>query len=631
VGKPKIQLRHVLRLLSVCVFAIVLFAISVSFLTRSKRQVKVPEIDRALEERKIDKKERIEIRGMKRDEESFEVLTDRHYIGEDNLYHLEGNVKISLFKRSEGEDVILMGEEVIHTEDRSHFRLRGKAVVQFKDLTVASSVLEYDTKENVFRSDETVRFISGSVSGSARGCDYFFEEKKIELHGSVNLEIRPNLETPVALEIAADYFEYYVGKGLGKAQGEVDLKHGKSSASAGLMEFRLSASREQIKTLFLKEKAKISLVDEFEKIEPNSGQAALALHGDTCLLEAGEILIKGFVDSPRVQRLEAIGNCAFRFQSEKGSFTQIEGGKIVFDLTKKGTLKDLIVESRAKITEDNREEESLRTIDGQRVLIQGDKDVLTVEGADDTKARVRSESSEIEAQEIRVFLDSNDMEADRDTKVIIYPEETSGETSSFFSGENPIFITATEMRYSEEQKRFQFLGGARIWQTRETIKGHEMSFSVGTGAFQSTGSVESVLPYKPKGKEEDKNMRIESDTMEYDPEKNLIVYSENVSLKSDDADMTAKQLTIAFEEETGNMVNIIARDDVIVVQKTYEGHGKEANFDVGKEMITVTGNPVLFDKDKGKTEGGKLTFYMADGRIVVENKDRERSTTVIKN
>ncbi len=42
------------------------------------------------------------------------------------------------------------------------------------------------------------------------------------------------------------------------------------------------------------------------------------------------------------------------------------------------------------------------------------------------------------------------------------------------------------------------------------------------------------------------------------------------------------------------------------------------------------GNPILIDEDKGKTEGSKLTFYMADGRIVIENKDRERSETVIK-
>lgn len=630
-GNSKIRPHHVLKFLSVCMLAVVLFAISVSFLTRSNRQGKVPEISQVLEERKIDKKERIEIRGMKRDEESWEVLADRHYIGEDNLYHLEGNVKISFFKRSEGEDIVLMGEEVIHSEDRSHFWLRGKAIAQFKDLTVESTVLEYDAKENVFRGDETVRFFSDSISGSARECDYFLGEKKAELNGNVSLEIRPHLESSVPLEIAAGYFEYYVGKGQGNAQEAVALKHGKSTALAGLVEFRLSASREQIKTLFLKENVEISLVDEFEKIQPNSDQTALSLYGDTCLLEAGEILIKGFVDSPQVQRLEATGNCAFRFHSEAGSLTQIEGEKIVFDLTKKGNLKDLSVENNARITEDDREKESFRTIDGQRVQIQGDKNVLTIEGADDAKARVRSEDSEIEALEIRLFLDSNDLEADQGTKVIIYPEGESRKKAGFFSVEDPIFITASDMRYSEAQKRFQFLGGARIWQARETIKGREMSFIAETGAFQCAGSVESILPYTPKGKEEEENMRIESDAMEYDPEKNFITYSGNVRLRSGEADITAKHLTITFEEETGNMANVIARDDVIVVQKTYEGHGKEANFDIGKELITVTGNPVLFDKNKGKTEGGKLTFYMADGRIVVENQDRERSYTVIKN
>ena len=629
-GKAKLQPHHALRFISVGVFSIVLLAIAVSFLTRSKRQVKVPEIARSLEERKIDKKERVEIRGMKRDEESLEVLADRHYIGEDNLYHLEGNVKISFFKRSEGEDVIFKGEEIIHNEERSYFWLRGKAIVEFKDLVVESSVLEYDAKKNVFRSDESVRFFSDSISGSAQKCDYFLREKKAELRGNVRLEIQSGQETSAPLEIGTEYFEYYVGKGRGKAEREVDLKHGKSRATSGLMEFGLSASREQIKTLFLKESVKISLVDEFEKIDPFSDQTALALHGDICLMEAGEILIKGFVDLPQVQRLEAAGNCSFRFISKTGSFTQIEGEEISFDLTKQGNLKNLAVEDKARITEEDMENESLRYIDGQRVQIQGDKNILIVEGMEASKARVRSKDSEIAAQEIRLFLDNNEMEADKGTKVIIYPKEKSQKTVGFFSAENPVFITATDMRYSAENKRFQFVGEAKLWQMKETIKAREMSFNVETGAFQASGSVESVLPYRPRGKEEEENVRIESSAMEYDPEKNLLVYSEKVKLKARDAVMTAKFLTIALERDSGNMMNIVARNDVVVVQKTYEGRGEEANFDVGEEIITIIGNPVLIDQDKGRTEGGKLTFYMADGRIVVENKDRERSVTVIK-
>ncbi|GAH32736.1 unnamed protein product, partial [marine sediment metagenome] len=61
-----------------------------------------------------------------------------------------------------------------------------------------------------------------------------------------------------------------------------------------------------------------------------------------------------------------------------------------------------------------------------------------------------------------------------------------------------------------------------------------------------------------------------------------------------------------------------------------EGRGEEAIYDPDKESVVLLGNPVLIDKDKGITRGDKLTFYLADDRILVENKARERSATVIK-
>jgi lipopolysaccharide transport protein LptA len=175
-----------------------------------------------------------------------------------------------------------------------------------------------------------------------------------------------------------------------------------------------------------------------------------------------------------------------------------------------------------------------------------------------------------------------------------------------------------------------FSGGTKLWQVKETIKAQEMFLGAETGAIRALSGVESVLPYRPKRKEEEENVRIESSTMEYNPEKNLIVYREKVILKARDVVLTAKLLTIALEKESGDMINIVARDNVVVKQKDYEGQGDEARFDVREEIITVVGNPVLIDKDKGRTDGDKLTFYMTDGKIVVENKDRERSVTIIK-
>jgi lipopolysaccharide export system protein LptA len=56
----------------------------------------------------------------------------------------------------------------------------------------------------------------------------------------------------------------------------------------------------------------------------------------------------------------------------------------------------------------------------------------------------------------------------------------------------------------------------------------------------------------------------------------------------------------------------------------------EALYDLDKETIVLTGNPSLIDKEKGTVEGDKLTFHLGDGRILVENKDRERPVTFIK-
>ena len=629
-GNTKLKPRHTLRFISTGVLVIVFLAIAISFLTRSKRQPKIPEFTTELKKQKIDKKERVEFREMNKDKIKEEVTADKHYIGEDNLYHLEGNVMISLFGRGEGEDIVLKGEEIIHDREWTYFWLQGNATVEFKDLIVESSVLEYDAQKKVFMTDKKVRFFSETISGRALRCDYFLDENKAELRGEVYLELQSRQETSVPVEVDTDYFEYFAGRGRGKAEGGVELKHGESRASAGILEIELSANREQIRSLFLKERVEIFLEGEFQKINPISDQAAFVLHDDTCRLEADEIRIKGFVEVPQVQKLEAYGKCAFRFASKTGSFTQIEGNEIVFQMTREGDLKSLVVVENARVTEKNEEKGFHRYIEGYKVQVQRNRKVLAIEGKNLSRARIRSEDSEISAHKIRLFLENDNIETDKDTKVIVYPNKKPQATIGFFSDDNPVFITSEDMRYSEERKRFKFIGGTKLWQMKETIKAQEMSLGVEAGAFRAQGGVESVLPYRPKEKEREENILVESSSMEYDPGKNLITYREKVKLKVKNIVLTAKILTIALDEETGDMVDIVARNKVVVVQEAYSGQGDEAKFNVKEEIITVLGNPVLIDKDKGRTEGGKLTFYMADGRIVVENKDRERSVTVIK-
>ncbi len=626
----RFQARHALRFFSLGLLLIVSLLIALNFITRSQRQLRISEAASSIEEQKIDKKEEVEYREIRKNKESTKATADRHYIGEDNLYHLEGNVQLSFYERSEGRDINLRGGEILHDREMSHFWLKGGAEIEFKDLILKSPTLEFDAKRNVFSGDQGVQFFSETISGSAQKCGYYMDQKKAQLSGKVHLELQPSKEDSPPLKMDTEFFEYFVKKGTGRAVKDVELVHGKSHASAGLLRFELAANREQIKSLLLKEAVKVTLIEEFGKEEPLSHQAAFSLYSDRCEIEANEISVKGFVGMPQIKSLETRGKCTFRFLSEAGDYTQIEGRKISFNLSQNGKLKKLSIMENARITENNKEKNSSRSIEGHDLMMEEGNNILRVDGTEAAKPRIRSQNSEISARQITIDLKNNDLETKMETEVVIYPDEASQTRFGFFSKESPVFITSDDLRYFEDRQRFLFSGGVKLWQAKEMFLAQEVGMDVETGAVGAQGKIESILPYKPKEKDEEERVRIESDQMKFDPEKNLITYSEGVTLKVKDLSLKCRFLTISLDKESGEMVNVTAKQQVVVLKKMYEGRGEEARFDVREEIIVVVGNPVLIDKEKGKTEGGKLTFSMADDRIVVENKDRERSKTVIK-
>ena len=95
-------------------------------------------------------------------------------------------------------------------------------------------------------------------------------------------------------------------------------------------------------------------------------------------------------------------------------------------------------------------------------------------------------------------------------------------------------------------------------------------------------------------------------------------------------DLKAQSIEVHKGSEKGEIGEIVAHKRVIIVQDKREGHGEQAVYDVEKDSVVLTGNPVLIDENQGEIRGDKLTFHMGDGRIVVETKDKERSVTVIK-
>ena len=162
------------------------------------------------------------------------------------------------------------------------------------------------------------------------------------------------------------------------------------------------------------------------------------------------------------------------------------------------------------------------------------------------------------------------------------------------------------------------------------LKANDFTLFKDTGRFQCEESVESLFSYTPKNKDTEEKIKISSDSMRFKPVESVIIYDTDCKLNVRNTELLAQSLSVSLHKESAELLNIFAYSDVKIIQNTYEGRGKEARYNLGNEMIVLLGDPVLIDKDKGKTEGDKLTFSLGDGKIFVENQDQKRSKTIIK-
>ena len=611
-------------------FIVVLGIVIVSFVRRSREAPEAPLISKEIEQQKIEKKEKIEYFEVKGEKGNFRGRADRQYVGEDNRYHLEGNVEIDFLDRSEEEDIRLLGDEVVYDKKGTNFHLTGGARGEFKDLTVESPYLDYDAKKKVFKSDKGVRYSSRKLSGTAAEVEYFVGAERGVLEGDVFMEFIPQSESSLPLKIHARQFEFSKKLGSGFAEGEVKLFRRRSRATGDFLRIKLDPEQKNVESLTLKENARVEITGERADMAASQDKASLVFYADKQEIEADEIVVEGFDSSPQVKRLRGRGNCTCKFSSSSGDFTEVQAEQITFVLDENGKLQRFRSLKNAKITEKKGELEEWRTIEGDVLETNGEKETLLAKGKKGVPARIHSSDHEISAENISVSLESGDLEAGGDVRVVLYLRKDSPDASGFFSEGRPVFITAQRVRYLDAEKRFSFSEKVRSWQEEKMILANELSFSPESRKITSENGVETVLPAKSEKEKEEERLRLSSEKMQFLPEQNLVVYENNSLLKVKDLVLRARILCVKLDQESGEMKEVVAKGDVIINQNKNEGRGDEAYYDVKKEMIILSGNTVFIDKESGRTEGAKLTFYIPDGRIVVENKDRERSVTVIK-
>jgi lipopolysaccharide transport protein LptA len=598
------------------------------FLARSQAETQTTVGPEKIVQQKVDKKEDIEYLGTKENEKINWIKADKNYFGEDNLIHLEGNVQVVFFKKIEGKDVSLSGDEVAYDKDMNNFLITGHVKARYKDVLIESVLLHYDNKQEIFWTDNGASFSSPRLEGSAQKMVYSMKEKKIELRENIDLHFKPKLETSLPVVIKGNELRYSRETKSGRMEGGVQLFRGESQATASSMEFELNPDEDFVRTLILKGKVKGYFKAEEKKDISSQSKSSFFARSSKREFEAEEIELKSFPDLSAIQDIEARENCSFKFISASEGFTQIMADTVKYTFDREGNLQKFQAIKNAKMIDQGEKAEEQRLISAETFIIEGNTDLLQVKGKAPFEASISSSASDVLAEEFTFFLDKKDVEGKSGVKVVLKPKEGE-ENLGIFSKKRPVFIRADKMRYFDEQKRFLFNGNIKAWQEKKVLLAGEVDISEQTRKMACAGKVRCVLPHKAKEKKEEM-IEISSERMLYEPEENAVLYQGGSVFKAKEFDFEAQSVSVYLNEDGEDMKRAVARGQVTTHQNSYEGKGEEAVYDPKEETIVLSGNPLFEDKDMGVTKADKLTFLLADGRILIENKGRKRSVTVIK-
>jgi len=130
----------------------------------------------------------------------------------------------------------------------------------------------------------------------------------------------------------------------------------------------------------------------------------------------------------------------------------------------------------------------------------------------------------------------------------------------------------------------------------------------------------------------DEPIIVESDRLEFDYEKNRLVYRGSVHVVQGDLELTAKVLTVTFDRagelERAELNRVVAQGDVVIVQGERRATGQRAVFDQATRQLILRGDPVLRD-GPNEVQGDRITVYLDEERSVVESSPKKRVSAVL--
>ncbi|MBM4265236.1 MAG: lipopolysaccharide transport periplasmic protein LptA [Deltaproteobacteria bacterium] len=130
----------------------------------------------------------------------------------------------------------------------------------------------------------------------------------------------------------------------------------------------------------------------------------------------------------------------------------------------------------------------------------------------------------------------------------------------------------------------------------------------------------------------DEPIVVDADQLEFDYDRNRLVYRGAVRVKQGDLELECKTLTVTYDRadelEKAQLREVVAEGNVVITQGDRRASGDRGVFDQTTRQIVLIGNPVLRE-GPNEVQGDRLTVYLDEGRSVIEASPKKRVSAIL--
>jgi lipopolysaccharide export system protein LptA len=564
----------------------------------------------------------IDIKERVRHEEYMEgklhaaIQGERFSLGPDGRNHLEGAVEVRNYDPAGRVVSLIRADHIVYDKNAVLFAIGGRVRVEAEGVVLEGGSFEYDKSRGLFRTAAGGVFSSENMTGAAREISYSESADEVLLAGGFRVELNGTDSGAAKAVLSGDSLSYQRRGRRGRAVGRVAFTGGRCRGSAASLDFDIAEGSSLLKNVVFDGAAKLVIAGAgMDRAE--SGE-----------VRADKVQAAFFPGSRGLFRAEALGHSRLSWPLSPASKSLIQAGRAVLTFGAGEQLERLDASGgcRAELDDDAGKG---RLLEGESISYDALTGILLASGEEGRPAVASSSDARIEAPDIAVGPAAGDLEASSGVMCLLKPD---GErrAGGFFSDSEPVFLSCSRLTFLAETGAFSFFGGVRAWQGGDFVMAGELDLMEKSRDMWARGHVVAGLAQVVAAGGPERRVEAGGEDMTYSTASRALSFTRKSYLRLPDARLDAETVAVGLGLEEGGVETVTAHRGVVLSKGGYEGRAEAAVYQTEADRITLTGRPVLVDREGGSTRGDKLTFDLGDDKILIENEGQGRSTTIVK-